>query len=173
YAYISIGGINRNSILDPRLIGGFFMLQDLQNKKRKPKQFYMICGLVILLVAIGLMMVYSASHVWALEHYQDAFFFVKRQAFFACMGIVCMLFIAHLPYSFFKQYTYVILLACFILLLLVLIPGIGLVRGGARSWIGIGIFSIQPAEFMKLGIILFLASYFSRLKKTEQSFMRR
>lgn len=149
------------------------MLQDIQNKKRKPKQFYMICGLVILLVAIGLMMVYSASHVWALEHYQDAFFFVKRQALFACLGMVCMLIIAHIPYSFFRKYTYVILLACFILLLLVLIPGIGLVRGGARSWIGIGIFSIQPAEFMKLGIILFLASYFSQLKKTEQSFMRR
>ena len=45
------------------------------------------------------------------------------------------------------------------LLILVLIPGVGVVRGGARSWIGIGAFSIQPSEFMKVGIILLLSKY--------------
>lgn len=149
------------------------MAFDASSKSKKTKQFYVILLLVILLIAIGLVMVYSASHILALDHYNDAFFFVKRQAFFALLGIGSMLIFAHIPYTFFKKYTYHILLLCFILLLVVLIPGIGLVRGGARSWIGVGIFSIQPAEFMKLGIILFLATYFSQLKKTEQSFLKR
>lgn len=45
-----------------------------------------------------------------------------------------------------------------------MIPGIGIVRGGARSWIGIGDFSIQPAEFMKLGLIIFTAKFLSKNK---------
>ena len=49
------------------------------------------------------------------------------------------------------------LLFAFILLIIVLIPGIGVVRGGARSWLGISSFGIQPSEFMKLGMIMFLA----------------
>ena len=54
-----------------------------------------------------------------------------------------------------EKYVKVILLLCFLLLLLVLVPGIGIVRGGAQSWIGIGAFSIQPSEFMKLGLFYF------------------
>jgi cell division protein FtsW len=55
----------------------------------------------------------------------------------------------------------VILIICFILLIAVLIPGIGVVRGGARSWLGIGSLGIQPSEFMKLGMVIFLAKMLS------------
>ena len=61
-----------------------------------------------------------------------------------------------------KSKTTVIFFICFALLLLVLIPGVGIVRGGARSWIGFGSFSIQPAEFMKLALVLLLAKYFEK-----------
>ena len=50
----------------------------------------------------------------------------------------------------------------FLLLIIVLLPGVGMVRGGARSWIGVGSFSIQPAEFMKLALIMFLSKYLSK-----------
>lgn len=56
----------------------------------------------------------------------------------------------------------------FILLILVLIPGIGVVRNGSRSWFGIGSFGIQPSEAMKLAIIIFSSKYLSKLKKTEK-----
>lgn len=65
-----------------------------------------------------------------------------------------------------------ILTICFLLLLLVLVPGVGIVRGGARSWIGVGAFSIQPAEFIKLGLILYLGHYLSNALSHKPGFMQ-
>src|SRR5690625_3402312 len=104
-------------------------------------------------------MIYSSSNVWAEYKYADQFFFVKRQLFFASLGTIAMIIIMFIPYVLWKKYAKPLLFFCFVLLLLVLIPGIGIVRGGAQSWIGVGAFSIQPSEFMKLGLIIFLASY--------------
>lgn len=115
-------------------------------------------------------MVYSSSNIWAEYKYADSFFFVKRQLLFAGVGVIAMLVIMLIPYNTWKRYAKVILLSCFILLIIVLIPGLGMVRGGARSWIGIGAFSIQPSEFMKLGLIVFLAAYLSTNQKYIRSF---
>lgn len=118
---------------------------------------YMLLTVILLLVAIGLLLVYSSSHIWAEYKYDDTFFFVKRQLLFIGAGLLGMIIVMKIPYQFWKANALWIILLCFLLLLLVLIPGVGLVRGGARSWIGVGAFSIQPSEFMKLGLILFLA----------------
>ena len=128
--------------------------------------------IVLLLVFIGLVMVYSASHVWAEYKYDDPFFFVKRQLLFAGVGLIFMTFIAFVRYDIWKRYVKIILILCFLLLLLVLVPGIGIVRGGAQSWIGVGAFSIQPSEFMKLGLILFLAYYLTINHRNITSFGR-
>ena len=58
------------------------------------------------------------------------------------------------------------------MLIIVLIPGIGVVRGGARSWLGISSFGIQPSEFMKLGMILFLSRWLSKQDYDITSFTR-
>src|SRR5690625_2961411 len=84
-------------------------------------------------------MVYSSSNVWAEYKYGDQFFFLKRQLFFASLGTVAMIVIMFIPYVLWKKYAKILLFACFLLLLLVLIPGIGIVRGGAQSWIGVGV----------------------------------
>src|SRR5699024_10476268 len=68
-------------------------------------------------------------------------------------------------YWTYRKLTKILLIICFLLLLIVLIPGVGLVRGGARSWLGIGAFSIQPSEFMKIAMIFFLANYLSKYQK--------
>ena len=81
-------------------------------------------------------------------------------------------FIMKIDYWVWRTYSKVILLVCFILLILVLIPGVGLVRGGARSWIGIGAFSIQPSEFMKFAMIIFLAKFLAERQKLITSFKR-
>lgn len=78
-----------------------------------------------------------------------------------------MIVIMSIPYVVWGKYAKWLLIGCFLLLLLVLIPGIGIVRGGARSWIGVGAFSIQPSEFMKLGLIIYL----SVLLATEQKYI--
>ena len=100
----------------------------------------------------------------------DSFFFAKRQLLFASVGVVAMFFLMKIDYWVWRTYSKVILLVCFVLLILVLIPGVGIVRGGARSWIGIGAFSIQPSEFMKFAMIIFLAKFLAERQKLITSF---
>lgn len=125
---------------------------------------------IIALVIFGLMMVYSASNVVAMYKYNDAAYFLKRQLIFAIIGIAIMILFMHIDLQKIYKATTIIYIIALVLLILVLIPGIGKVRGGARSWIGIGSFSLQPSEFMKLAIILLIAKYLSKsykdLKKT-------
>ncbi|RFA37769.1 stage V sporulation protein E [Virgibacillus dokdonensis] len=122
-------------------------------------------GVIIGLLVIGVVMVYSSSYVWSAYKFSDSLYYVKRQLLFAGTGVIAMLLIMNVPYTTWKKYAKLILLVCFCLLFLVLIPGIGMVRGGAQSWIGIGAFSIQPSEFMKLGLIIFLASHLAKYQK--------
>lgn len=116
-------------------------------------------------------MVYSASNVVALNDFNDPFYYFKKQALFMIVGFILMFVIIKIDINIIRNKSSLIFIFCLFLLMLVLIPGIGVVRGGARSWIGIGMFSIQPSEFMKVGIILFIAHYLSKcyldLKKTK------
>ncbi|WP_334071901.1 MULTISPECIES: stage V sporulation protein E [Paenibacillus] len=130
-------------------------------KNRTAPDFWLMASIIGLLV-IGIVMVYSAGSVLGFHDYGDPFYFVKRQLFFAVLGLVAMFFTMNLDYRIMKKYAKVALLACFVLLVAVLIPGIGVVRGGARSWLGISSFGIQPSEFMKLGMILFLSVWLSK-----------
>lgn len=107
-------------------------------------------------------MVYSASAVSAFYDFGDKFYYVKRQLIFAVLGVVAMFVTMRTDYWYWRKWAKVGLLLCFALIVLVLIPGIGVVRGGARSWLGIGSLGIQPSEFMKLAMVLFLANRLAR-----------
>lgn len=115
--------------------------------------------IVILISLFGLLMVYSASNVVALYEYNDSLYYFKRQLFFWLIGILLMGLIINSDIYKIRKFVSGIFFVCLALLILVLIPGIGIVRGGARSWIGVGSFSLQPSEFMKLGLVLLLAKY--------------
>ncbi|AJY76368.1 stage V sporulation protein E [Paenibacillus beijingensis] len=130
-------------------------------KARSAPDVWMI-GSVALILVIGLVMVYSASAVLAFHDYGDKFYYVKRQLLFASLGIGAMIFTMNLDYWIWRKWAGLALLVCFGLLIIVLIPGIGVVRGGARSWLGISSFGIQPSEFMKLAMVLFLAKLLSQ-----------
>lgn len=127
---------------------------------------------IFLLLIIGMVTVFTSSYVWAEYKYDDMFFFVKRQMLFAGIGVILMLLIMAFPYQIWMKYSKIILLGCFTLLILVLIPGIGMVRGGAQSWIGIGAFSIQPSEFAKLGLMMFLSMKLATKQKYITSFKK-
>lgn len=131
------------------------------NKNRPAPDLWLLISILALLT-IGMIMVYSAGSVLAFRDYGDRFYFVKRQLLFAGFGLAAMYVTANLDYRVWNKYAKIGLLACFFLLVIVLIPGIGVVRGGARSWLGISSFGIQPSEFMKLGMILFLSKWLSR-----------
>lgn len=117
------------------------------------------------LLAIGLIMVYSASAVWADYKFNDSFFFAKRQLLFAGLGFAAMFFMMNIDYWSWRKWAKPMLLICFILLVAVLIPGIGMERNGSRSWIGVGAFSVQPSEFIKLALIAFLAKFLSEQQR--------
>jgi cell division protein FtsW len=139
-------------------------------KKSTPD--FLLVIVTLSLLAVGLIMVYSASAVWASYKFDDSFFFVKRQLLFAGVGVFAMFFIMNIDYWTWRTWAKVLLIVCFVLLILVLIPGIGVVRNGSRSWIGVGAFSIQPSEFMKLAMIAFLAKFLSERQKMITSFKR-
>jgi len=124
------------------------------------------------LLAIGLTMVYSASAIWADYKFDDSFYFAKRQLLFACLGVVAMFFIMNVDYWTWRTWAKLLIIVCFILLLAVLVPGIGMTRNGSRSWIGVGAFSVQPSEFMKLAMIAFLAKFLSERQKLITSFKK-
>lgn len=132
-------------------------------KKSAPD--FVLIFVTLLLLAIGLIMVYSASAVWADYKFHDSFFFAKRQLLFAGLGFVAMFMIMNIDYWTWRKWAKPILIICFILLLAVLIPGIGMERNGSRSWIGVGAFSIQPSEFIKLAMIAFLAKFLSEQQR--------
>jgi len=142
---------------------------DLQHQ---PKVDKVLLFIIISLLAIGVIMVCSSSFVWAEYKYNDSLYFAKRQLLFAGAGIIAMFFFMSIPYHTWESHAKTLLIVCFVLLVLVLVPGVGLWRGGARSWIGIGAFSLQPSEFMKLGLIAFLAKYLSARQKYIASFKK-
>ena len=132
----------------------------------KKKKFDIILFVsVILLILFGLVMIYSASCVWSEYKFNDSFKYVKQQALFTLIGIILMNIISKIDYNYYYKKTNSILFICLFLLVLVLIPGIGSIRNGSRSWFGIGAFGIQPSEFAKLGLIIFTAKYLSNNNK--------
>ena len=126
---------------------------------------YLLLLCIIIISLFGLVMIYSASYVWATYKFHDAFKFVKTQGLFLFISYIMMYFILKIPYTKYLKYANIIFIICLILLILVLIPGIGSIRNGSRSWFGIGGFGIQPSEFTKLGIIIFTSKYLTYYEK--------
>jgi len=120
---------------------------------------------VVIISLFGLLMIYSASYVWAEYKFNDPYKFLKTQAIFLFIGYVIMLVVANIDYRKYFNRSNLIFGICFLLLILVLIPGIGTVRNGSRSWFGIGGFGIQPSEFTKLGLIIFTSKYLTKNSK--------
>lgn len=127
---------------------------------------------VIVLILFGLVMIYSASSIWAEYKFHDAFKYVKQQSLFIVVGIVLMIIVSKIDYKYYHKKTGLILASCLLLLILVLIPGIGSVRNGSRSWFGIGSFGIQPSEFAKLGLIIFTSKYLADNEKVIGNFKK-
>ena len=114
---------------------------------------------VFLICIYGIVMIYSASSVWAEYKFNDKFHYVLMQSIFFIIGIILMIIVSKVPYKYYLKKSNMILLICFILLILVLMPGIGSVRNGSRSWFGVAGLGIQPSEFMKLALIIFASKY--------------
>ncbi|HET9156628.1 MAG TPA: putative lipid II flippase FtsW [Myxococcaceae bacterium] len=125
-----------------------------------------LLGAVLALVSLGLVMVYSASAVTAAEKQGNGFYFLERQLLAAFVGLVVMAAAVRLGYRRLARLAYPMLLLSIVLLVLVLVPGVGTVVGGARRWLRLPGLSLQPAEIAKFTWVVYLA--YSLAKKREK-----
>lgn len=120
---------------------------------------------VAALLALGVTMVLSTSYLYSQERYADGTYFFRKQLIAMVVGSVALFVCSLVPSHLYRRFAYPLLAVTFILLVLVLIPGIGASRGGARRWIMLAGFAFQPAELAKLAIVFYLAH--SMAKKEE------
>ena len=121
--------------------------------------------LIFTLVIFGIIMIRSASRVWAEAKFGDENYFMLRQLIFAGVGLVGMQICSRLPLEKIRPHIHKLYFLALLSLILVLIPGIGVLRNGSRSWFGFGSFLIQPSEFFKIAVILLVSQYFSKKHK--------
>jgi cell division protein FtsW len=113
---------------------------------------------VAALVAIGLVMVFSASSATAYADYGDVAYYVKRQFIWLVVGLIAAFFAYRVDYQKLKKPAPYILLAAVVALALVFVPHVGLGANGGRRWIGFSSISLQPSEFAKLALVVYLAA---------------
>jgi cell division protein FtsW len=125
----------------------------------------LLCA-VLALVALGLVMVYSASAILAQDKLGDSLYFLKRQLMAAGMGVVAMAVAMKVGWRRLARLAWPLLIVTILLLIAVLIPGIGTTAGGARRWIRFPGFGLQPAEVAKFAWVVYLS--YSLAKKREK-----
>lgn len=113
------------------------------------------------LTIFGILMVADASAVQAFQNFGDRFYYAKQQAVWAGLGIASMLIFSQVPYRIFKKLAVSVFIASLLLLVSVFIPGLGFSALGATRWISIGSIVIQPSEFAKFALIIYLAATLS------------
>lgn len=129
------------------------------NLRAESIQFYRLLGLTGFLVVFGLVMVLSSSSIDSLVANRDAFYVFSRQLLYAAIGLVILLVLASLPVEFIKNRVKLILLIGFGLQFAVPIFGISV--NGNTNWLSIAGFTLQPSEFLKLALILYIAWFIS------------
>lgn len=118
----------------------------------------MIVGLVVLIVAFGLLMVLSSSSVESYVLSGTSYARFWPQCMFAAIGLVLFVVVVRIPTEMMRKYSPWLLIFCLILLVLVLIPGIGSEQMGARSWFVVAGISFQPSELAKLALVIWSAA---------------
>ncbi|MCI5880262.1 MAG: putative lipid II flippase FtsW [Bacillales bacterium] len=127
---------------------------------------YTLMFSVIIITIFGLVMISSSSYVWAEYKFNNPYKYLINQGIFFILSLISMYVVSKIDYKILYKYSKVFILIVIIMLILVIIPGIGTVRNGSRSWFGIGGFGIQPSEFAKLAIIIFASKYLSENKNS-------
>lgn len=137
---------------------------------RGVREDLILLGTAFSLIFLGLGMIFISSNVMAQTYYHDPFYFVKRQAIYGLLGIAALLLGRKIRYQNYQRWVYPALSLALICLVLVFLPGIGgKVRGAAR-WLRLGPFTLQPSEFAKLAVVLYLAYSMARKQESMKYF---
>src|SRR3989344_6855669 len=110
---------------------------------------------VVFLGIFGLFMIYDASSFVAFRDFSDKYHYVKEQSFWMIIGFLSLVFFSNLNYHRFYNLSVPLLIASILLLILVFIPPFSLKLLGARRWVDLGFFTIQPSEIVKLTLAIY------------------
>jgi cell division protein FtsW len=127
-----------------------------------PSTFVLLAAVVAALNVIGLVMVLSASTVQSLREFGSTWSYFIRQATWLGLASGVFMFTVSIDYRRWRRLAPVLLVLAGGLLFAVLVPGVGLEVNGARAWLGVGSFTLQPSELAKLALVLFLADLLTR-----------
>ena len=127
----------------------------------------MLLAVILLLAGSGMAMLFSASYPDAVNSGKPFTYFISRQALMFCMGSIVAIFVAYMPLDWFRRFNKLFLIVVFVLNMLP--PLYGYVNGASR-WIRIGSLSLQPSEFYKIALILYLASDFVRVESGRKKY---
>lgn len=125
--------------------------------------------LAVTLTCIGVVMVYSSSAIMAAERFNDSFYFLKRQLLYMVIGLILMAGATYFNYQNWRKLAVLLLLVSIAMLALLFVPGLGVRVGGAMRWLNLPGFKPQPAELVKLGLVLYLAHSLTRKKEMVRS----
>jgi len=120
---------------------------------------------VILLTFFGLFMIYDASSFVAFRDFGDKYHYLKDQFLWIILGFVVLTVFSYFDYHKLYALALPVLSVALVMLILVFIPGIGVSLLGAHRWINLGFTVLQPAEFVKLALAIYLAAWFSNKEK--------
>ena len=136
-----------------------------KEKKQKPIRYfdYSLLFLIIFLLCFGLVMLYSTSSYYGSTRFGDTAYYLKRQLFATSLGIIAMIIVSRIPYRFWMRVSGLAYLMAFGLCTAVIF--IGTEAKGQTRWIYIGPLSVQPSEFAKLAVIIFLATIIYKTSK--------
>src|SRR4051794_26955232 len=130
-----------------------------RRQQQQPLEHRLLLTATFCLLAGGAVMVYSASSARTLlEGGGDGTALLVKYLAYGAVGLVGMHVVSRLPLDFVLRYTKLLLIASFVMLVLVRLPGIGLKINGARRWLGAGPLQFQPSEIMKLALVLHTAA---------------
>lgn len=131
-----------------------------------------IFSIVAILVGVGIVMIYSASAIYAHSNMHDSMYFLKRHLIYLAAGLVLMFVAMSVELRRIKELSKPMMLAAIALLVLVLVPHIGKEISGAKRWFRLGPVNFQPSEFAKIVILIYMADFIARKKELVKSFLR-
>ncbi|MBC5805366.1 MAG: putative lipid II flippase FtsW [Candidatus Eremiobacter antarcticus] len=129
-----------------------------------------LIGIAGLLTAIGIVMVFSASSAVAYTQYQDTTYYLKRELLWAGVGWAALFAAVRFDYAKLRPLAPLMFAIAVALLVVVLVPHIGTVSGGARRWLSLRFVSFEPSELAKLALVLFIARLLSARADGARSF---
>ena len=140
---------------------------EAQPRKKRPRRFYdySLLFTIIFLTVFGLIMIYSSSYYNAQVNGQSPSYYMVRQAQIAFAGFVMMLVISKMNYHFFAKFTIPAIVVSYVCMLLVNFTSLGIEVNGKKRWLGTRSLRIQPAELVKVTVILVLAVMITKLGK--------